>query len=78
MKLNLRQWQQKNKFTDEDMANNCNMSIWAYADIRRRGSPKTSVMNILKIQKFTGLDFSNIIVGCEELKRIKAFRKQQS
>ena len=68
--MTLKQWQQKNKHTDQHAAHNCNMPLTTYLYIRKHRSPNTSVMNTLRVLGGTGLELQEVIKVNEEIKRI--------
>lgn len=74
--MTLKQWQQKNKYTDQQAAHNCNMKLTTYLYIRKHKSPKTSVLNVMRIMGATGLELDDLVKGNTEVKKlIKKIKK---
>lgn len=68
--MDLKQFQMKHKFTDEQMAHNIGMSKRGYIKFRDERSPRATVETVMKVVSYTKLNWADLIDGLEHLKHI--------
>jgi len=68
--MSLKQYQQKNKFTDQQLADNCGISKEGLIKLRDKRSPKTYYSTIVKVQEATGINGEDLVDGVNALKKL--------